>query len=108
MAVWQRAGWPVPFSLSLLTFSLITGGTLGALATWRGRWMSFSRSTAALPKLAWPSRCAAISASCNSDASWTVRMPLPPAKNQGSIYENQTGGKRYFGFVENSPARESN
>jgi hypothetical protein len=37
-----------------------------------------------------------------------VRMPLPPAKNQGSIYENQTGGKRYFGFVENSPARESN
>jgi hypothetical protein len=37
-----------------------------------------------------------------------VRMPLPPAKNQGSIYENQTGGKRYFGFIENSPARESN
>jgi hypothetical protein len=36
-----------------------------------------------------------------------VRMPLPPAKNQGSIYENQMGGKRYFGFVENSPARES-
>jgi phytanoyl-CoA hydroxylase len=29
-----------------------------------------------------------------------VRMPLPPAKNQGSIYENQTAGKRYFGFVE--------
>jgi hypothetical protein len=27
-------------------------------------------------------------------------MPLPPAKNQGSIYENQTAGKRYFGFVE--------
>jgi len=39
MAVWQRAAWPVPFSLSLLTFSLITGGTLGALATWRGRWI---------------------------------------------------------------------
>ncbi len=37
-----------------------------------------------------------------------VRMPLPPAKNQGSIYENQMGGKRYFDFVENSPARESN
>ena len=37
-----------------------------------------------------------------------VRMPLPPAKYQGSIYENQTGGKRYFGFVENSPTRESN
>lgn len=29
-----------------------------------------------------------------------VRMPLPPAKNQGSIYENQTAGKRFFGFVE--------
>jgi ectoine hydroxylase-related dioxygenase (phytanoyl-CoA dioxygenase family) len=29
-----------------------------------------------------------------------IRMPLPPAKNQGSIYENQTSGKRYFGFVE--------
>lgn len=29
-----------------------------------------------------------------------IRMPLPPAKNQGSIYENQTVGKRYFGFVE--------
>jgi hypothetical protein len=27
-------------------------------------------------------------------------MPLPPAINQGSIYENQTAGKRYFGFVE--------
>lgn len=29
-----------------------------------------------------------------------VRLPLPPARNQGSIYENQTAGKRYFGFVE--------
>jgi phytanoyl-CoA hydroxylase len=29
-----------------------------------------------------------------------VRMPLPPAKNQGSIYENQTAGKRFFGFVD--------
>ena len=30
-----------------------------------------------------------------------ARMPLPPAKNQGSIYENQTAGsKRYFEFVE--------
>lgn len=29
-----------------------------------------------------------------------IRMPLPPAKNQGSIYENQTAGKRYFGFVD--------
>lgn len=28
-----------------------------------------------------------------------VRMPLPPARNQGSIYENQTAGKRYFGFA---------
>jgi ectoine hydroxylase-related dioxygenase (phytanoyl-CoA dioxygenase family) len=32
--------------------------------------------------------------------STPIRMPLPPAKNQGSIYENQTAGKRYFGFVE--------
>ncbi len=30
-----------------------------------------------------------------------IRMPLPPAKNQGSIYENQTAGsKRYFDFVD--------
>jgi phytanoyl-CoA hydroxylase len=29
-----------------------------------------------------------------------IRMPLPPARNQGSIYENQTSGKRYFGFVD--------
>lgn len=29
-----------------------------------------------------------------------VRMPYPPARNQGSIYENQTAGKRYFGFVD--------
>jgi phytanoyl-CoA hydroxylase len=26
-----------------------------------------------------------------------VRLPLPPAKHQGSIYENQMAGKRYFG-----------
>ena len=32
-------------------------------------------------------------------------MPLPPAKNQGSIYENQTAGaKRFFGFIEPSTA----
>jgi phytanoyl-CoA hydroxylase len=31
-----------------------------------------------------------------------VRMPLPAAKNQGSIYENQTAGKRFFGFVDKS------
>ena len=32
-----------------------------------------------------------------------IRMPLPPAKNQGSIYENQTAGaKRFFGFTEPS------
>lgn len=29
-----------------------------------------------------------------------VRLPLPPARNQGSIYENQTTGKRWFGFSE--------
>ena len=29
-----------------------------------------------------------------------VRMPLPPTKNQGSIYENQTAGKRFFTFAE--------
>ena len=30
-----------------------------------------------------------------------ARMPFPPAKNQGSIYENQiAGSKRYFEFVE--------
>jgi len=31
-----------------------------------------------------------------------VRMPLPPAEHQGSIYENQrTSGRRYF---ETAPA----
>ena len=25
-----------------------------------------------------------------------VRMPLPPARNQGSIYENQTAARRSF------------
>jgi hypothetical protein len=34
-----------------------------------------------------------------------TRMPLPPAKNQGSIYENQTAGKRFFGFVEAGKAQ---
>jgi phytanoyl-CoA hydroxylase len=35
-----------------------------------------------------------------------VRMPLPPAKNQGSIYENQTaGGKRFFAFTETAAPR---
>jgi ectoine hydroxylase-related dioxygenase (phytanoyl-CoA dioxygenase family) len=29
-----------------------------------------------------------------------VRMPFPPAKKQGSIYESQTEGKRWFGFVD--------
>jgi hypothetical protein len=33
-----------------------------------------------------------------------VRLPLPPAKNQGSIYENQTAGKRFFGFKEPTKA----
>jgi len=29
-----------------------------------------------------------------------VRMPLPPAKSQGSIYENQRGAKmKYFAEV---------
>jgi phytanoyl-CoA hydroxylase len=35
-----------------------------------------------------------------------IRLPLPPASNQGSIYENQKAGKRYFGFVE-SGGRQS-
>jgi phytanoyl-CoA hydroxylase len=30
-----------------------------------------------------------------------VRMPLPPAKNQGSIYENQSAAKRYFAVTAN-------
>jgi hypothetical protein len=34
-----------------------------------------------------------------------VRLPLPPARGQGSIYENQTGSrKRYFAF---DPAAEA-
>ncbi len=36
-----------------------------------------------------------------------VRMPLPPAKNQGSIYENQTAGKRYFSFVDTASAKKA-
>ncbi len=34
-----------------------------------------------------------------------VRLPLPPAKNQGSIYENQTAiGKRYFEMSQSERA----
>jgi ectoine hydroxylase-related dioxygenase (phytanoyl-CoA dioxygenase family) len=33
-----------------------------------------------------------------------VRMPLPPALNQGSIYENQTAARRFFSFSEESKA----
>jgi phytanoyl-CoA hydroxylase len=34
-----------------------------------------------------------------------VRLPLPPAKNQGSIYENQTAiGKRYFEMTQSERA----
>jgi phytanoyl-CoA hydroxylase len=25
-----------------------------------------------------------------------VRLPLPPAAHEGSIYENQTGGSRFY------------
>jgi phytanoyl-CoA hydroxylase len=33
-----------------------------------------------------------------------VRMPLPPATNQGSIYENQrTTGRRYFATADETP-----
>jgi ectoine hydroxylase-related dioxygenase (phytanoyl-CoA dioxygenase family) len=31
-----------------------------------------------------------------------VRMPLPPALHQGSIYENQTAARRYFSVTEES------
>ena len=35
-----------------------------------------------------------------------IRMPLPPALNQGSIYENQTSAqRRYFKPVEEAQAR---
>jgi ectoine hydroxylase-related dioxygenase (phytanoyl-CoA dioxygenase family) len=30
-----------------------------------------------------------------------ARMPFPPARHQGSIYENQTTGRRFFARVEN-------
>jgi phytanoyl-CoA hydroxylase len=34
-----------------------------------------------------------------------VRMPLPPARNQGSIYENQTSARRrFFEVKEDAPA----
>jgi ectoine hydroxylase-related dioxygenase (phytanoyl-CoA dioxygenase family) len=33
-----------------------------------------------------------------------VRMPLPPALHQGSIYENQTAARRYFPLTEREPA----
>jgi phytanoyl-CoA hydroxylase len=33
-----------------------------------------------------------------------VRMPLPPALNQGSIYENQQAARRFFSFAEESKA----
>jgi phytanoyl-CoA hydroxylase len=28
--------------------------------------------------------------------SLPVRLPLPPAVHEGSIYENQTGGSRFY------------
>ncbi len=33
-----------------------------------------------------------------------VRMPLPAALNQGSIYENQTAARRFFSFTAESEA----
>ena len=33
-----------------------------------------------------------------------VRMPLPPALNQGSIYENQTAARRFFSFTDEAEA----
>jgi hypothetical protein len=37
-------------------------------------------------------------------ASAPVRMPLPPARNQGSIYENQTSARqRFFEVKEDAP-----
>ncbi|HTK92776.1 MAG TPA: phytanoyl-CoA dioxygenase family protein [Verrucomicrobiae bacterium] len=33
-----------------------------------------------------------------------VRIPLPPARNQGSIYENQTAARRFFSFTEEAEA----
>ena len=36
-----------------------------------------------------------------------VRMPFPPAKGQGSIYENQFGSKkRYFAFDQLAEKKE--
>ena len=32
-------GWPAPLGLAPLTFGLVVGGALGALATLRGRWV---------------------------------------------------------------------
>jgi hypothetical protein len=33
-----------------------------------------------------------------------VRMPLPPAEYQGSIYENQrAAGRRYFATLDEEP-----
>ena len=33
-----------------------------------------------------------------------VRMPLPPAEHQGSIYENQrASGRRYFATADEAP-----
>ena len=40
-------------------------------------------------------------------AAVPVRLPLPPARNQGSIYENQASGKRYFGFVDQGGRRSA-
>ena len=36
-----------------------------------------------------------------------VRLPLPPAKNPGSIYENQAAGKRYFGVASGAGSLRS-
>jgi len=35
----EQMAWTPPFGLSVLVFSLITGGALGLLAQIRGRWV---------------------------------------------------------------------
>lgn len=76
-------------SRGLLLYEMTAGDAFPLLATGKTDWQEFNQRLIAGSPTIVPRVVPA-----------PIRMPLPPARNQGSIYENQTAGKRYFGFVE--------
>ena len=76
-------------SRGLLLYEMAAGDAYPLMATGKTDWREFSsRLICGEPSVA------------PRTVATPIRLPLPPATNQGSIYENQTAGKRYFGFVE--------